>query len=261
MLSLVERDSLHVSQFSNPSMIKTILKEWPFRVSYGPFKGTKCFFTSSGDGVIAKLAGTYELEIYPAFNAAIQSTPDIVVDIGAAEGFYVAGLARALPGAKVIAYEAKDQWHERIQRLLAVNKVSESCEIRGFCDRVTFLSLLRECPAARLFLLMDIEGGEFDLLTPETIPLLANAELLVELHEPESRNAGDAVAEGLAPSHDVKFYWSRSERSSNDVAYGWWKLAASLLPAVRERLNERRAYKMRWLYAKPRRQSSEYSRK
>jgi hypothetical protein len=232
-------------------MIKALLNIFPMGVSSGPFRGTKCAFTSTGDGVVAKLAGTYEMEIYPAFEKAIAGRPGIVADIGAAEGFYVAALARVLPDARVIAYEAKDEWHERIRRIVVLNGMPGRCEVRGFCDRNALCALLDESSGRRLFILMDIEGGEFDLLTPETLPLLQDTELLVELHEPNSREAGDALISALSMSHEVTVYWSKPERLADDIAGGIWKRLASMFPAVRRRLDERRIYKMRWIHAVP----------
>lgn len=79
--------------------MKNILNQLPLKVASGPFKGTLCRFTESGDGVISKLAGVYEKELFPAFEKVIRLSPEVIVDIGAAEGFYVAGLARTRPSS------------------------------------------------------------------------------------------------------------------------------------------------------------------
>lgn len=231
--------------------LKTLLNLIPLSVAAGPFRGTRCKLTSTGDGVVAKLAGTYEMEIFPAFEAAIARNPSVVVDVGAAEGFYVAALARALPESKVIAYEAKREWWARIEHLLSLNGVTSSCETRGFCDRAEFSGMLQGNCAGTAFILMDIEGGEFDLLNEETVPLLRDAELLVELHERESREPGDDLAAMFRKTHAVELIWAREPRSLEDVCSPWWKLACSLLPPVRRRLDEGRAYKMRWMHAVP----------
>lgn len=141
------------------NFLKLLLNAFPWRVSAGPFAGTRCQFTAGGDGVLAKLAGTYEQETYPAFAAALRRRPTAFVDIGAAEGFFVAALARALPTSRVVAYEAKAEWRERIQALLELNGVSSRCSIRGFCDEAEFGRLMDEVAQERAFILMDIEGG------------------------------------------------------------------------------------------------------
>jgi hypothetical protein len=233
------------------NILKQFCNWLPLGVAAGPFRGTRCKLTSTGDGVVAKLAGTYEMEIYPAFEAAIRHHPAVVVDIGAAEGFYVAGLARALPAARVVAYEAKKEWWARIEQLMSLNGVASRCEIRGFCDREEFARMLAATKGAQVFILMDIEGGEFELLDQDTLPLLGHAELLVELHEPESRAMGDDLAVKLGETHRVDLIWAKETRTALDVPAVGWRLTAQALPAVRQRLDEGRAYHMRWLHAVP----------
>jgi hypothetical protein len=233
-------------------MIKAILNQCPLRVASGPFRGTRCLFTSTGDGVVAKLAGTYECEIYSAFEHALRAAPSLVVDIGAAEGFYVAAFALALPKSEVLAYEAKEVWRARIRRLAELNGVAERCEIRGFCDPEEFQRLLNQTKDKKKFILMDIEGGEFDLITDESRPLLAQTELIVELHEAELRSEGDALIQAFSESHDVAVLWAKEQRDASHVGDRFWKLAFAACPPLRRRLDEKRAYQMRWLHAVPR---------
>jgi hypothetical protein len=234
------------------NIFKKLCNGIPWRVSEGPFRMTRCELTATGDGVVAKLAATYEMEIYPALRHAVASGPSLVVDIGAAEGFYVAAMARALPKAKVVAYEAKEEWHVRIHKMLELNAVAPQCEIRGFCNRDEFLRiLLVEAKEEPTFVLMDIEGGEFDLLTADVLPRLAQTELLVELHEPQDRAAGDALVAMLGETHHVEVIWAKGNRTPQDVPSFWWRVAAWCLPPVRQRLDEGRVYQMRWMHAVP----------
>lgn len=232
-------------------LVKNVAGQFVWKVGYGPFAGTVCYFTEGGDGVIAKLAGTYEMEIYAAFESAFQRQPQLVIDVGSAEGFYVAGMARACPSAEVIAYEAKPVWQERIRKITKANGVADRCRVRGFCDKGEFHHLLETAKGKRIFILMDIEGGEFDLICEEVLPLLSNTELLVELHERESRANGDALVRLLEGSHRVNVIWGNETRSISDVESMGWRLAATLLPPVRRRLDEGRGYRMRWLHAAP----------
>jgi hypothetical protein len=233
------------------NVVECALKPFRWTVSAGPFKGTVCRFTEGGDGVVAKLAGTYEMEIHPAFESAIGRFPNLVVDVGSAEGFYVAGLARACPGAHMIAYEAKEVWRERIKSITKANGVGDRCEVRGFCDKGEFRRLLDTATGKSVFVLMDIEGGEFDLVDEEILPVLSNTELLVELHERDSRGRGDALIRLLERSHEVNVIWGNETRLPSDVPSLGWRMAARLLPPIRKRLDECRGYRMRWLHALP----------
>jgi hypothetical protein len=148
----------------------------------------------------------------------------------------------------VIAYEAKPEWQDRIKELAALNEVARRCEVRGFCDKEEFRRLLTTEPE-RMFVLMDIEGGEFSLLEPEIVPLLAGTELLVELHEPEGRVSGDALVSMLQQTHEVTLIWAQEKRLPIDVPSAGWRLAATMVPPIRSRLDEGRTYRMRWLHA------------
>jgi len=233
------------------SIIKALCNLRPLRVATGPFQGTKCRFTDTGDGIVAKLAGTYECELHEVFESVIAGQPRLVVDVGAAEGFYVAALARAIPGARVIAYEAKESWHPRLWENLHLNKVAGRCEVRGLCDLREFRSLTQSNGAEAMFLMMDIEGAEFDLLDDEALDCLVGAELLVELHEPSTREDGDRLIAKLGETHDVVQLWQKP-RSARDIGSRIWRTAAAIFPPLVSRLSEGRIYQMRWVWAKPR---------
>lgn len=232
------------------TILKTLLNTIPFTVVSGPFRGTKCRFTDTGDGVVAKLLGTYECELHEAFSAVIDQKPKLVVDVGAAEGFYVAALARALPDSRVIAYEAKQSWHPRLLKNLESNGVAARCELRGLCEPKDFASLAAATKGERMFLLMDIEGAEFQLLNDDAISQLGGAELLVELHEPSSRETGDKLIAALRRSHDVKVL-QQKPRASQDIDSFTYRTLARLFPPLLRRVDEGRVYQMRWIWARP----------
>jgi len=232
------------------SILKSFCNVRPLKVSSGPFKGTKCRFTSTGDGIVAKLAGTYERELHEAFASIIARRPKLVVDVGAAEGFYVAALARAIPGSRVVAYEAKDSWHPRLWENLRLNEVADRCEVRGLCDMEEFRNLTQASGGEQIFLMMDIEGAEFELLDEEALRCLARAELLIELHEPDSREPGDKLIAELRQSHDVKEFW-QEDRGVKDIESALWRTALAMMPPLRSRLDEGRVYRMRWIWAQP----------
>jgi protein-L-isoaspartate O-methyltransferase len=54
------------------------------------------------EGALApRLIGTYEDELHPHLAEALAADPEVILDIGCAEGYYAAGLARLAPGAVV----------------------------------------------------------------------------------------------------------------------------------------------------------------
>ena len=156
-------------------------------VSGGPFAGL--IYPDQQPLTLApKLLGIYERELHPAIEAAIRAQPDVIVNVGAADGYYAVGLARRCPEATVIAYEADAQQRELCRRVAAANGVQ--VDIRGTAGP-------GDLDGAAL-VVMDCEGCERALLEP---PLTAT--LVVELHD--FLDAGlDAVTQRFAGSHEIE---------------------------------------------------------
>lgn len=216
----------------------------------GLFCGTKLEFTDSGAGIVSKLAGTYELELHPALSAAIGRKPEVVVNIGAAEGFYVSALARKLPNSQIIAFEAMDSWHPHLQRNIKINGVKSFCDLRGFCSVNDFEHLICELGSKSSFVLMDIEGGEFDLITHSIMQKSKHIEFLVEIHDWNSPQKGDNLVALLRKTHEVSIIKQDSKPRFNRLS-GFLKFFFMFFPCLLEKLDERRNMPMRWVWAIP----------
>src|ERR1035438_908140 len=72
-------------------------------VRSGPFAGMRWGNRAVGSMVVPKLVGTYEKELA----SIIEHLPvfDLVIDIGAAEGWYAVGLLYRKAARKVVAFE------------------------------------------------------------------------------------------------------------------------------------------------------------
>ena len=148
--------------------LKSLMRTTGLRVSAGPFKGLRCFPTESGDAVIAKVCGTYEMEIFPRDRGNHRATAAGRRRHRRGGGILCRGLCSRLPGARIIAYESKPEWQERIRNLLRLNRVGQPVEIRGYCGKDQFRELAKEVTSAgRGLVFMDIEGGEWPLLLDE----------------------------------------------------------------------------------------------
>jgi methylase of polypeptide subunit release factors len=72
-------------------------------VRSGPFQGMN-YRTKQAEGcLVARLLGCYESELHGELEKLISEAPDVIIDIGCAEGYYALGLARRLPRARVYA--------------------------------------------------------------------------------------------------------------------------------------------------------------
>ena len=140
--------------------------------------------------LVAKLLGAYEAEIAEVVAAQIERRPPVFVDVGAADGYYAAGIARASPETEVHAYEI-DPVARRVLRATArANGATVNLHGPANAHRLAGHRL------DGAFVLSDCEGAELDVLAGEAIPALAGATLLVELHPCGDAGGGGGDAAG-----------------------------------------------------------------
>ncbi|HYH10663.1 MAG TPA: hypothetical protein VEK11_26700 [Thermoanaerobaculia bacterium] len=123
--------------------------------------------------IFPKLAGTYERELAPIIEQVVATPYDVIIDIGASEGYYAVGLAMRMPGATVHAYEIDARSREACAELARRNGVADRVQVHGAFTPRAF-------GAKRMFVICDCEGCELQALDPV---LFRDADLLVELHD------------------------------------------------------------------------------
>ena len=172
------------------------------RVQAGPFTG----FTYPDWGLAQvdlfapKLLGSFERELHAAVEQAIGERPATVVNVGAAEGYYAVGLARRLPSARVIAFEADDRHHAAFVAIAELNGVQDRVELRGACSTDS----LREVVVTGSLVICDCDGCELPLLDPELVPELRSCTLIVEAHDLLVEGVTPTLRERFAPTHHVE---------------------------------------------------------
>jgi len=215
----------------------------------GPFTGLRYVGTSPNPQIAPFLLGLNELEIWPFVTRLIAGGHDGFINVGAAEGYYAAGMARFSPIPKVVCFEG-DRLGRILTRFMArKNGVADRVEVRGLCSPETLRDAL--APFDRPALLMDVEGYEEVLADPVAIPALARTTLIIELHE-HTRAMAELLRPRFAATHTLEEIWTRP-RTSDD-------LPDSLFPASwffsRGRLlalgSEHRGGPMRWWLLTPR---------
>jgi hypothetical protein len=142
------------------------------------------------DAPVAKVLGAYEPELHPMIEDALNQEPEVFVDIGAAEGYYAVGFALKSPNTRIHAFEIDGWSRSRLRRLAEINGVADRLLVHKECRAESLLDL----PLANAFVLSDCEGAEVRILNAEAARHLADATLLVELHD---EAAGCAVSEIL----------------------------------------------------------------
>ncbi len=178
--------------------VAAAILDWEGRVHDGPFAGLR--FPRSGTGNFAEMLGTYELSLTPVIERVISRNPELIIDVGAAWGYYAMGFAMRCPTAKVIAYEMDQTRADLMQKYIGINRLRPHIEVRGLCTVETLKAdLVRQ---ERPFLLMDVEGAEEFLLRPD-IPGIERTEMVVELHEIFVPGITQQLAERFSSTHAI----------------------------------------------------------
>ncbi len=180
-------------------LAKTALVRGGGLIPAGPFKGMLYAVEASEGGRTPRLLGAYEAGLHDIMETVIARGYPQILDIGCAEGYYAVGLARRMPGATVHARDSDPRARALCAELAAANGVSDRLRIG---PEVTHADL-GLCATAPTFLLCDIEGAEAALLDPTLAPALADADLLVEVHEGMRPGLLATLTKRFAPSHRV----------------------------------------------------------
>lgn len=179
----------------------------PRTVLQGPFKDMKYVRRSGGSVLVAKLLGTYEMELYSAVEKLIAHGADLIADVGAAEGYYAVGLAWRCKEVRVIGYEFWEPSRLLSQHMALLNGVAERFEAKGGCTP----ELLEKdiASARRPLVISDCEGYEDTLLNPAIVPSLKRAAILVEMHEFEKPGVSQRIKDRFADTHTLEIIETR----------------------------------------------------
>ena len=168
-------------------------------VSHGPFNGMDYAVRASEGTRSARLLGAYEASLHPVIEAIIAARPQLIIDIGSAEGYYAVGLARRLPAARVLARDASETAQELCRALAAANGVADRVEVGGLFTHADFVI----CRAQPSVVICDIEGAEAALLDPIAAPGLLAADILVECHPAAAPGIVDTLCRRFQASHKI----------------------------------------------------------
>ena len=152
------------------------------KVAYGIFKGMKLsnnIWWGKFD-IATKLLGQYELHILDKI-IDLSDEFETFIDIGAADGYYAVGAVFSNLYSKSICFEISEFVRQVIEENSTINQVSDKIQIHGIANQKLMSSVLEI--ENKALILIDIEGGEFDLLTNEFLLVCKNSKLIIELHD------------------------------------------------------------------------------
>jgi hypothetical protein len=219
------------------------------RVGSGPFAGMRYIDNAVGSAYVPKLLGIYERELNEAIDEACALSFPLIIDIGAAEGYYATGLALRNKNARIIAFEMEQEGREALQAMLELNQSVSRVEIRGKCEPAELRTILQR--EQRALILCDVEGDEETLLNPTVVPELRLGHLLVEMHDFIHPGVTDRVIQRFEATHQIERIWQVPRKRSE---MPWRTLGTFFLPRryLDWAVSEWRPVQMSWLWMKPR---------
>jgi hypothetical protein len=243
-----ERKMVYKNKYNKQSL--TILESLSpdLSVLHGPFKGMLYpEFKSVGSAIAPKVLGSYERELHQILEEICLNDYSEIVDVGCAEGYYAVGLAMRLPKAKVFAFDTDDDAIRLCKQMAQMNKVAERLIIGSFCDA----KVLQSIPyTKRALIISDCEGYEKQLFTKDTVPTLANHDLLIEVHDFLDIEISSVIRQRFEGTHSIK-----TIRSIDDITkahtYEYDELKKYSLDVRRRFFAENRPHIMEWLYMTP----------
>jgi hypothetical protein len=190
-----------------------------------------------------KLLGFYEIDLVPVIDEIAALAPDIVINVGCADGYYAVGLARLLPTTKVYAFDKSKYARDFCRNMGEANGVSGRLQVEGLCTTATLSKLVQAAQSP--FVLTDIEGGERELFS-NAAPKFVNATMLIECHDFVDRSITHWLLEEFAHTHEVRRI-NQGPRNPHEI-----RILRSLPEDDRWMLiSEHRSEPMHWLFLSP----------
>jgi hypothetical protein len=218
------------------------------RIVAGPFQGMRMELSGlSSRHLLCYLLGSAEIELRDVIDRVIDRGYRTILNIGAADGYYAVGLAVRSPATEVEAFEALPAFHPIVERSARANGVQDRIALRGACD-ANALRYHLQTDVRPSLVLMDIEGGEAELLDPLAVPQLRHVDILVETHDAFVPHVTETLIDRFQSTHHIERYTARP-RLLNDFPSDFLPTLKRWFPRlVVELMDERRTGLQHWLF-------------
>ena len=165
--------------------LSKVIKLSNSQVMAGPYKGTE-FVVKSYWGsydMSSKLLGSYERHIQEKIiEIKNKNNLEIIINIGAGEGYHIASLIKNTFFADGIAFESETESQNLLKDNLKLNNIENKVKIYGEAN-FDLIKKLNVQNVNKTLFLIDIEGEEFNLLNNSFLELFKKSYFVIEMHE------------------------------------------------------------------------------
>lgn len=152
-------------------------------VKLGPFKGLKLkknnWWGKSDLGSMC--LGLYEKELLDFIFSDATNGRNTFIDVGAADGYYAIGLLNAKKADRAICFELSEKGQNTIRNNWILNNEPGHLEVYGDVLQ-SFIKATTNIDFSKTFMIVDIEGAEFEFLTSNILNHISKSIVILEVH-------------------------------------------------------------------------------
>ncbi len=213
----------------------------------GPFAGLKYPGVKSyHSALIPKLLGCYETELHPLVEVICARGYDTIHNIGCAEGYYAAGLARRMPDARIIAYDTDEGARHACEEMAELNRVADRMTVKGGLNQEDLLRMPDGC-----LIICDCEGFEATLLNQAVARHHRRSAFLIEIHDNVDPGISEMIRRAFEETHAIHQTTSTDDLKKTSL-YDFPELQGLSLRERRWLVSEHRPTLMDWFWCIPR---------
>jgi hypothetical protein len=132
----------------------------------------------------SKILGVYESQVQNWISEKnLRSI--MFLDVGASDGYFALGMINSGVAESTIAYELSLKDRNIIKSLSYENNMSAKIQLKGEATPTTIINDLQNIKIK--LILIDIEGGEFNLVNKELLFAAQHCFIIIEVHKSEGR--------------------------------------------------------------------------
>ena len=154
------------------------------KVIDGHYKGVKIFPKEHWSNDLgSKILGLYEKQIQDTVkNLCFNNKITTLINFGAAEGYHLTGLVKSKIIKKGFGIEINKATINTLKKNIKLNKINNKIKIISQPTLSFINTYLNRKELAKTLFLIDIEGGEYNLINSENVKLIKKSFLLIEMH-------------------------------------------------------------------------------
>ena len=226
------------------------------KVISGLFRGMKLVKKSNWDKKVykfntdlsSKIVGCYEKEVQDKIEEfQKKNKKKYFVNFGAGEGYFALGVLQSGLFEKSLAFEISDLSRDIMVENSKLNNFQDRLLIKNNADK-NFLKDLDSSfkEISDIFLLVDIEGQEFNIFNDENLRVIQNCNLIIEFHKLHN----DKINQEFIAK--IKKYFNVEILTTSNRDFSMISLLRDLNDDDRWLIaSENRPYRMSWLACSP----------